>query len=58
MSDMTDYKDLLGRYMAASVDFVDSIPDEVIEESYGASEALNEMIKIAAEVLVLHVREL
>lgn len=58
MSDVTDYKDLLGRYMVASADFVDSIPDEVFEEIDGASEALNEMTKIAIEVLLLRVREL
>lgn len=58
MSDVTDYKDLLVRYMEASVDFVESIPDEVIDESDGASEALGEMLMIAAELLVLHVREL
>lgn len=56
MSDMTDYKDLLGRYMAASVDFIDNIPDEVIEESEEASEALAEMAQIAVEALLLRVR--
>ena len=58
MSDMIDYKDLLGRYMAASTDFIDNIPDEVIEESDGAFEALSEMTEIAFEILLLKLREL
>lgn len=56
MSDMTDYKDLLGRYMTASVDFIESISDEVIEESEEASDALAEMAQIAVEALLLRVR--
>jgi len=57
MSDVTNYKDLLGRYMAASADFAKSIPDDVIEESDGAAEALLEMTQIAIEVLLLGIRE-
>lgn len=58
MSDVTDYRDLLARYMTASLGFIESIPDEVIEESEEASEALAEMAQIAVEALLLRVREL
>jgi len=58
MSDVTDYKDLLIRYMAASANFAENIPDDVIEESDGATEALLEMTQIAIEALLLRMREL
>lgn len=58
MSDVTNYKDLLGRYMAASADFVKSIPADVIKESDGASEALSEMTRVTVEMLLLRVRDL
>jgi len=58
MSDVTNYMDLLIRYMTASVNFAENIPDEVIEESDGAAEALDEMTQIAIEALLLRMREL
>lgn len=58
MGDVTDYRDLLIRYMTASANFVSSIPYDVVERSEGASDALHKMTVIAMEVLILRVGEL